>query len=507
MTAYTNTAAPSVRMSSMIGYILLAVVYGVAVLLLGKMALVALVGTVMFLLFIYFPVLGLYATTALLLLSGSRGIVGVVEGGALALTLARLCGTAALGAWIVNLLVRKIRFEFDWPVILLSSFCGWALLSSLVSPERGQVIPEWIRLVTLLGFFLLAVNTLNSPRNLHYFLLLIMICGLIMSFFAVAQYVFPNYQFAGAEPWQSLKMGAGDAAYIDQESLQGESAIRVSGRAGHSNWLALVILLILPLNSYWFSVAKTRKLKCFIAFMAAIEVVTLVLTYTRTGLVIGVVLGVLLLLKRLVRMTPIRLFTALGVLVLGWAMLPNAYKERVLSPKQYTSSRSVQSRLELQKSAARYFLENPVFGLGSGGFGTQFVHEGGHTAAMMRSYVRYAGWQPVFIGTHNMYLQLGADTGAVGLALYLAFLVIMLRRLYLTERYFEMKGDTQGAAMASAIFVSLIGFALCAVFLHALGQKIWWMVAAAAVVLPLYRMDFRNGLEPRGGWSTEARPR
>lgn len=490
MAVFTQTATQPLGTRKAFGYFLLAVLFGIVVMLLGKMALVAVVGTALFLAFVYFPVLGLYATTALLLLSGSTGIVGVVEGGAIAVTLARLCGTAALAAWLVNLLVRKIRFEFNWPVILLSAYCAWALLSSMVSPERAQVIPEWVRLVTLLGFFLLAVNTLSSPRTVHYFLLLIMICGLIMSFSAVAQYVMPNLQITGAEAWRAVA-GQADAAYIDQESLQGDSAIRVSGRAGHSNWLALVVLLILPLNSYWLTIAKTNRTKLFVLFMVGIEVVTLVLTYTRTGLVIGMVLALLMLYKRLVRMTPLRLFGALGLIVVAWVLLPGAYKERVLSPKMYTGSRSVQSRLELQEAAARYFAQNPLFGLGSGGFGTEFIHENNQSAALMRYYVKYADWQPVFIGTHNMYLQIGADTGVVGLVLFLAFIVTLLRQLYLAEQKFRAAGDVQGAAMASALFVSLIGFVFCAVFLHALTQKIWWMVAAAAVVVPLYQMSFK----------------
>ncbi|HNT87606.1 MAG TPA: O-antigen ligase family protein, partial [Candidatus Hydrogenedentes bacterium] len=448
MSALPQMAAPTLGFWKGLGYLLLSVVFGVAVIALGKMALVGLVGAVFFLLFVYFPVLGLYATTALLLLSGSRGIVGVIEGGALAVTLARLCGTAALAAWLVNILIRKIRFEFNWPVILLTAYCAWALLCTLVSPERPEVLPEWIRLVTLLGFFLLAVNTLNSTRNLHYFIVLILLCGLIMSLAAVAQYFIPQLQVAGAEPWRAVTT---DTAYIDQESLQGESAIRVSGRAGHSNWLAMVILLILPLNSYWYTVAKSNKMKALILFTVGIEVVTLALTYTRTGLIIGAVLGLLLLYKRLVRMNALRLFGALGLVVIGWVLLPSAYKERVFSPKQYTGSASVQSRLDMQGAALRYFGQNPVFGYGSGGFGTQFVHERNQSAALMRMYVKLAGWQPVFIGTHNMYLQLLADTGFVGFCLFMVFLILMLRKLYLIEKQYQAVGDTQGAALASAL--------------------------------------------------------
>ena len=46
-----------------------------------------------------------------------------------------------------------------------------------------------------------------------------------------------------------------------------------------------------------------------------------------------------------------------------------------------------------------------------------------------------------------------------------------------------------------ALIVSLIGFMLCGVFLHALHQVIWWMVAAAAVALPLHDLKFTPQIE------------
>ena len=485
--------------------LVLAAVLAISVTLMGNLAVFGLLAAFLFILFVGYPVLGLYATTALLLLSGSAGVIGFVsEGSTLAVTLAKLCGLAALSAWAINVLTRKIHVELSAPVVLLGAFCVWALTGSVLSVDVRQTWPEWIRLITLFGYFLLAVNTLNSRRNIHIFVILLLLCGLAMSFVAVAQYCLPQYHFAGAEAWRGL--GAVEGAYIDQESLQGEAAIRVSGRAGHSNWLAMIVLLILPLNFYWYSLAKTKKLKALIIFTIGIELVTLVLTYTRTGLMIGLVLGFLLLLKKFVRVSALRVFAFLFAVVIAWSLLPGAYKERVLSPKQYTGSKSVQSRIELQKAAGRYFLENPVVGLGMGGFGLEFIHERNDTAQMMKFMVNKQGWLPVFIGTHNMPLQLGCDTGAIGLVLFSAFFVLMMRRLFLMEKQYRAAGDVQGAALASALFVSLIGFMFCTVFLHALLQKIWWMIAALAVVLPLYAVNFKEGLASVAPRTDEAGP-
>ncbi len=496
----------SLPLGSAVGLLAAAVVLAMAIMLAGKLAIYGLIGALLFVLFVGYPVLGLYATTALLLLSGSSGIIGFVnEDATMAVTLSKLSGSAALAAWVANILLRKRPLEVNWPVVLLGAFVLWSLLGSILSVDVGQTWAHWVRLLTLLGYFLLAVNTLNTPKNLHLFVIIVVVCGIITAVAAVAQYFLPQYQVAGAEAW--ARLGAVDAAFIDQESLQGEAAIRVSGRAGHSNWLAMIILLVMPLNLYWFSTTPSRRLKAFLVLGIGVELMALVLTYTRTGFVIGIIMAALLLLKRFVRLTALRFFAFLLSLVVVWVLLPDAYKERVFSPTQYTGSKSVQSRLQLQESAARYLIENPVAGLGAGGFGVSFVNENNETAQTMGFMVDRMGWLPVFVGAHNMFLEIGADAGGVGLLLYLAFFVLMLRGVFLEEQRCRREGDTNGAALAGALFVSLVGFLLCAVFLHALHQKIWWMMAAAAVAMPLYHLRFKDGVGPLLPWSSEARPK
>jgi O-antigen ligase len=254
----------------------------------------------------------------------------------------------------------------------------------------------------------------------------------------------------------------------------------------------MVLLLVLPLNAYWWKVCNNLRCKTFIIMATGLEVLALVFTYTRTGLVIGVVLGLLLLIKSLVRMTPLRVFAFLLALIVAWLALPGPYKERVLNPKQYTQSKSVQSRFDMQEAAATYAVENPVFGLGTGGFGTEFVHERNETARTMRYFVDYAGWQAVFIGTHNMYLQIASDTGFVGLFIFLCFFILTIRGVMRAEDRYREAGDVWGATLCASLFVSLIGFGLCAIFLHALTQKIWWMITAAAIVMPLYNLHFKE---------------
>lgn len=464
--------------------------YGIGVVAYQALALAGLLAAMLFAVYVFNPAIGVYLTAALLLLQGSAGIIGFFNADApMALTLAQLAGVAAMAAWLANLLLSRVPFRYNGIVIAIGAYMLWSLLCTVISPERTEELPHWLRLLARFAFFLLVINVIDTPQKLRHYLYVVLFCGFIMTLVALAQSFLPQLQDSGPAAWASLSRV--DAAYVDQESLQGEAAIRVSGTAGHSNWLALVLLLILPLNAWWFTQAKSLPHRTFVVLVSALEIVALALTYTRTGLLIGSVLVLLVLVRQVVKFSVLRVFAFLLACVIAFAALPDAYRERVLSPKQYTQSRSVKSRVELQEAAMRYTAQNPIFGLGMGGFGEEFIHENKSTAAVMELMVRMAGWQPVFIGTHNMYLQLSADTGLVGLAIFLLFLYMLIRAVLTAERLAKARDDAQGRMIAATLLISLFAFLLCGVFLHALHQDIWWMLAAAAVALYMYRMDFR----------------
>lgn len=469
--------------------VVLAVATGVAVLAVGKLALAGVLGLIAFCLFARYPVLGLYATTALLLLQGSSGLIGPVGSNvSIALTTSKLCGMAAFAAWLVNLLVTRKLYRLTWGVVLVVTFLLWSLGGVLFSENRSEQFPEWLRLGTIVGFFIMAVDILgNSERSakyIHLYVILILLCGLISAAYAVGQYFMPGMQIQALV--EEAQLATRNIAIIDTESLEGATAIRVSGRAQHSNWLALFILCVLPLNTYWFKVSKTRKGKTLVVASVAVELLALLLTFTRTGLLVGAILVLLLAAKRMVRPTLRRVLAAALALLMCWLILPEAYKQRVLSLRQYTRSQSSTARAELQLTAWKLMTRDPVWGVGLGGFGFDMIKELSRAGQTMKIAVEDFHWNPVFIGAHNLYLQLGCETGLVGLAVFLVLFAVVLRDLLGAERKFAALGDLKAKALADALEISLLAFLLCSVFLHALQQKIWWMVAALAIAVSVY---------------------
>lgn len=468
---------------------LLAVGYAVAVTGYNVIAFAGLIGLIVFVFFVRRPEFGVYATTALLLLQGSSGVLGVLnEDSPLAVTYAQIAGAAALAAWATSTLLGHTGFKWNAATKYLTAFCVWGLMGTVLSAYAPDLLPHWARMVFRLALLILAINTLDTAKKLNRYLHVLLVCAVLTSLVSIAQYMLPSLQVQGLD-WASATSGG---AYVDPESLEGEAAVRVAGQAGHSNWLAMTLLLLLPINAFWFTTTHRRWARALIIAAAILQVVVLVLTFTRTGFIIGVAVGVMLFGGRLLKLSPLRVFALLFIGVAGIAMLPDAYVKRVFSPRQYVESDSVRARFALQEAATNYAFENPVFGLGTGGFGMQFVREGSETATMMRYVVQYQNWQAVFIGTHNMYLQILSDMGVVGLVLFALFYYLMYRNLLWMRAKYKVRNDTTGYTVATALVIALSAFLLCAVFLHALHQPIWWMIAAAAIALPLHQIDFRE---------------
>src|SRR5690606_30004336 len=117
-------------------------VLSIAILAGGFLGLGGLIGALMFGFFVYYPVIGLYATVAALILQGSAGVLGASGSGAIALTLAQLVGVAAMAAWIINLLVGKLSLPVSQPVLVLLCFILWAFFGAILSEHALELIPN-----------------------------------------------------------------------------------------------------------------------------------------------------------------------------------------------------------------------------------------------------------------------------------------------------------------------------------------------------------------------------
>jgi hypothetical protein len=89
---------------------------------------------------------------------------------------------------------------------------------------------------------------------------------------------------------------------------------------------------------------------------------------------------------------------------------------------------------------------------------------------------------------HNLYLQMLAETGVVGLALFVAFAVACLHSAWRAARRFTAAGDRADAALARATMVAGVGMLVSAVFISVpVDRRLWVLLALGPALLAAAR--------------------
>jgi putative inorganic carbon (HCO3(-)) transporter len=256
---------------------------------------------------------------------------------------------------------------------------------------------------------------------------------------------------------------------------------RVAGPIGDPNFYALTLVVTVPVG---LALLRSRLQPLVrLAVTAALFLTggTVLLTYSRGGALVLAV-GCLLSLVRLrVRAPPlIPLIVALPIAV---TLMPSAVWERmgtVLRPFQETAQvgqvidTSVELRLGAQRVALEMFLDSPFVGVGAGNY-----------PLLYQDYSQRLGVTAVAseFQAHNLYLQVAAETGSLGL---LAFLPAVLGPLVALERTRRATRSSPGQTrdwreLTFGVEVALGCYLMASLMLHGSYPRYLWMLLALAV--------------------------
>jgi O-antigen ligase len=170
---------------------------------------------------------------------------------------------------------------------------------------------------------------------------------------------------------------------------------------------------------------------------------------------------------------------ALGVAAVTFVSSPGTW-ERV------TSYKNDNGRADLRTVAWRMGMDEPVTGVGLNNFEVRapdFVREPGAL-----TYVGLIVDDPHLV--HNTYLQLFAEDGIVGLALFLGIVGGCLRAAKLAADRFGARGERQLETLARAVMVATISVLAADLSLSsATEQRLWLLLALGPVLLTVASRD------------------
>jgi O-antigen ligase len=239
-----------------------------------------------------------------------------------------------------------------------------------------------------------------------------------------------------------LLVVAGSAMLLFVEVLTGNAPAVFSGRyAPGANPIGFGRLIAdgIVFGTFVLVAASSLTMRYLALALLPILGVALLATGSRgpvLGLLAGLTCYVLLLRDRSSRRHLLWLwFSGLAVAILAPQLIPGQNIQRSLSVLLGSGSGlSSNGRFELWKQAWHVFERHPLFGIGTGGFGAL---------------------QPDELYPHNLFLEVSAELGIVGLLLTVGILALGLRSLSQTWR-FALPEERPVVAFVVALFVSAL---------------------------------------------------
>ena len=341
----------------------------------------------------------------------------------------------ALICWITPIITRRERFEapaFFWPLV---AYGAATLVSAALSADPRTSLIDCKQLV----LFLIVPITYRFARGTrpHTLLTVVVTCAAISAVFGIVQYGILHYDNLGQRP---------------------------QGTLGH--WMTYSGLLMLVIGVAIARVVFGNSDRTWAALVLPALGVAVALTFTRSAWVGGCAAVALLF-----ALKDFRLFALLPVLAAIFiALAPGQITKRYQSMFNMNDP-TVRDRVTMLHIGERMIAARPLTGVGPN--------------MVQRRYVEFKGDDSVVVDgvthinphLHNDFLQIAAERGLPALALWLWFIVALVRDLW--TRF--TSGQRELAATALATVVALLTAGL---FEYNFGDSEMLMLFLTLVALP-----------------------
>ena len=398
------------------------------------------------------------------------------------LHLAELAALAALGAMASGRLGRGLSVTRVTPELVGVAAMGALILATApFSVWPGGAVGTFTEMyVKVILIFVLMVNTLTSPKRIEQFTWLIVIATGYIGFRAVFDY-------------------ARGINLVENGRVQGA----VGGMFKNPNDLALNMVAVLPLAAGIALRAVSSVRRLVAAGCGLLMVGAVIASHSRSGSV-GLAAMTVILALYLVKRRPGLVFAGALLVALAVPLAPASYWHRLssITDESQDDTGSREAREILLRESWQAFLSNPITGVGAGQF-KNYNPEG-----------RQEAWRE----SHNVVLQVAAELGIVGLAVF-GFLVArgmtagrQVRRLLRQAtdpgrpRITPFEADVVGAHSAM-MRAAMVGWFICALFASvAYGWTFYYLLALAVAPRDIL-LDRLNGVRaPRRARGRRAAP-
>lgn len=345
--------------------------------------------------------------------------------------------------------------------------------SSLVAANLASADQRFWEFAKSLLVFLVVTNLATSQVTLRRIVWALVLSGAFLSTISVYQVLTSSYDqdFGG--------FGRIKVAQIVGESIEP----RIGGSIGDPNFYAQILVALVPLALYrlWDEPLLTRKLVA--GYALAIITLAAIFTYSRGG---AIALALVLLFALVHKRVSLK-YLLIGLLAFAplTFVVPAEFSGRLGTLTQLTATpeegastegedSSFRHRQMLMAAAREMFEDHPVLGVGAGNYADNFNEYGIRLGMTQRSFDNFG--EPQF--PHELYLEVAAETGIVGLIAFISIVVGTFTSLWLAYRGFAGAGSTRSANLVVSIGLAVTAFLFTSVFLHGTYLRYLWLLVA-----------------------------
>ena len=284
--------------------------------------------------------------------------------------------------------MKFVRTPLDFPILL---FAGVLILSAITSfAVKNSVMAVLVYLAFISGYFLLT-NTIKTKKQLYGILSMVLLAGLFVAGYGIYQHVFG---FAEGSTW------------IDQDMFS-DIQTRVVSTFENPNVLGEYLLLLIPIGlAFVWAAPKTGNRLLHLAITGALAL-CMIYTYSRgcwIGLLVAFFLFFVFYDRRFI-------WVGVALLLLSPMFLPTTVIERFASVGDTTDT-STSYRVYIWMGTLKMLKDYWLCGIGVG------------SEAFNMIYPYYSYSSIVAPHSHNLYLQIMAENGILGILAFLSIVVV-----------------------------------------------------------------------------------
>jgi O-antigen ligase len=317
----------------------------------------------------------------------------------------------------------------------------------------------------------IVIVLLNSGARLRGVVWSLLIAGIFIGTISVYQYLtgtFGNYYWGFAQ-----------ASYMQYAGTQ--EGYRISGPVGDPNFYAMVMLVLVPLALERLLDERSRPLRLAALWALTVIALTVVFTYSRGGFVAlaAAIFAWFFLYPLRLKYFPVLILVGVTFLML----IPQEYLARISTLKELISAPSVgfrtqdfalRGRASETLAGLEMIKQHPILGVGVNNYSSNYL-----------DYAKSLGLAPSASerAAHNLYLEVAAETGLVGLSVFLVFLGTMAKNII--DSWKKLRGTRDDLArMVAAIGAGILGYLAASVFIHSAYPRYFWLLVGIAFSIP-----------------------